>query len=200
MRKRFHHGVTRMLARVLLPACALLFLAPPAVAVQRPRWRPARTQTPDAELRQKIQAREAERKQPDVMELSDKEMSSLFGRGQYRNRGFSGVLPWQRSLRDVNLCNGNLFKSFTDVQVAPARGAGLAFQRSYNSNDERVGAFGVGWTHAYDIFIEEAGNNIVERVDFFGGEHRYTRDADGLYSPPPYLYDELSSEYLNTLV
>jgi hypothetical protein len=28
MRKRFHHGVTRM----LLPACALLFLAPPSIA------------------------------------------------------------------------------------------------------------------------------------------------------------------------
>src|SRR5581483_10648595 len=31
--------------------------------------------------------------------------------------------------------------------------------------------------------------------DFFGGKHHYHRDADGLYSPPPYLYDELSSDY-----
>src|SRR2546423_1459334 len=78
-------------------------------------------------------------------------MASHQGRGPYRNKYFSGVLPWQRQLRDVNLCNGNLFKSFTDIQVAPARGAGLALQRNYNSNDDRIGPFGVGWTHAYDI-------------------------------------------------
>jgi hypothetical protein len=98
-----------------------------------------RTQTPGPELRKKIAAREAAaRRQPEVVELSEKEMGRLYGRGPNRNRAFSGVLPWQRSLRDVNLNNGNLFKSFTDIQVAPARGAGLAFQRSYNSNDERV--------------------------------------------------------------
>src|SRR5207245_6141911 len=99
-----------------------------------------------------------------------------------------------------NLCNGNLFKSFTDLQVPPARGAGLAWQRTYNSNDDRIGAFGVGWTHAYDIRIEEAGANSVPRTDFFGGKHAYHRDADGLYSPPVYLYDELASDYDNFLV
>src|SRR5262245_19035917 len=52
----------------------------------------------------------------DVRVLSSKEMRAIGGKGPYRNKYFNGVLPWQRSLRDVNLCNGNLFKSFTDIQ------------------------------------------------------------------------------------
>src|SRR5438552_598438 len=44
-------------------------------------------------------------KQPDVRQLSSKEMKTVYGRGPYRNKYFCGVLPWQRQLRDVNLCN-----------------------------------------------------------------------------------------------
>jgi hypothetical protein len=205
MRKVLHHGVVRPVAWMLAIVCLLLWPSTPAfAAVQAGRMRQERrkllrTQTPDAEMREEIAATERAKKQPDVRELSEEEMASLWGSGQYRNPYFNGVLPWQRSLRDVNLCNGNLFKSFTDIQVSPARGAGLVWQRTYNSNDDRVGPFGIGWTHAYDLRIEEAGNNNVPRTDFFGGKHTYHRDADGLYSPPPYLFDELSSEYLNFL-
>src|SRR5689334_19799826 len=39
---------------------------------------------------------------PDVRKLTPAEMHSARGRG-YRNRNLSGVLPWQRQLRDVNL-------------------------------------------------------------------------------------------------
>ena len=145
---------------------------------------------------------------PDVRVLSLKEMQSAKGSGPYRNKYLAGTLPWHRSLRDVNLCNGNLFKSFTDIQVAPGRGAGLALQRTYNSQDDRPGPFGVGWTHAYDIRMEEenpATNqddslNFADRTDFFGAKHKYHRDCDGLYSPPLYLFDETSSDYQTFLV
>ena len=109
----------------------------------------------------------------------------------------------------MNLCNGNLFKSFTDIQVAPGKGAGLALQRTYNSMDDRIGPFGQGWTHAYDIRTEEENPttnqtddtlNYVDRSDFFAGKHKYHRDADGLYSPPPYLFDETDSKYDSFLV
>ena len=148
-----------------------------------------------------------------VRALSTDEMNKVRGRGALRNPYFNGTLPWQKSFHDVNVCTGNLFKSFTDMQVAPARGAGLVLQRTYNSNDARVGPFGVGWTHAYDIRVQEApdiaaqsGNNTdtkvddVPRTDFFGGKHTYHRDADGLYSPPAYMHDELSSDYGKFLV
>jgi len=178
------------------------------------------TQTPDAALLKKIAAKQraareaAKRAIPDVRALSATEMSRAMGRGPLRNPYFNGTLPWQRSFHDVNLSTGNLFKSFTDIQVGPARGTGLVLQRTYNSNDATPGPFGVGWTHAYDIRIQEAtdvaadsGNgsvdtkvNDVPRTDFFGGKHTYHRDADGLYSPPPYMYDELSSDYNQFLI
>jgi len=199
MRKIWNYRRTRPLAGLMAGLCLLLWLTPPAAAFQKPQAKTSKqrkTQTPDAEQRAKIAAKErAAEQEPDVRELSLAEMDAVRGRGAHRNAAFNGVLPWQKSFRDVNMCNGNLFKSFMDIQVSPARGAGLALQRTYNSNDERVGPFGVGWTHAYDVRIEEAGDNNVPRTDFFGGKHTYKRDADGLYSPPAYLFDELSSDY-----
>ena len=199
MRKRLTYAVTRPIALLLAMLLLVLWQAPPAAAFRKRPLPQGKTQTPDAELKAKIEAKERP-KAVDMRELTGEEMKDLTGRGIYRNGGLCGTMPWHRSLRDVNLCTGNLFKSFTDIQVQPARGAGLAFQRTYNSNESRVGPFGVGWTDSYDFHISEAGDNNVPRSDFFGGQHTYTRDADGLYSPPPYLYDEMSSEYTNELV
>ncbi|MGA3102645.1 MAG: DUF6531 domain-containing protein [Terracidiphilus sp.] len=223
------HWIIRKAAWVVLVTLTAFQVGGPAIAMpELPRppkppseLKPGLTQTPDAALRGKIEAKEAAVRQvPDVRPLSEKEMTCLRGRGAYRNTYFNGSLPWQRSFREVNLCNGNLFKSFTDVKVEASRGAGLVLQRTYNSNDERIGPFGVGWTHAYDIHIDEAipgmvqtGNigtacptfnmtltgNGVDRQDFFGGEHNYQRDADGLYTPPVYLHDQLTSNYLQLM-
>ena len=75
-------------------------------------------------------------------------------------------------------------------------------QRTYNSQEERPGPFGIGWTHCYDLRMEEENPttnenddalNVADRTDFFGGKHKYHRDADGLYSPPAYLFDETQS-------
>jgi len=198
MRKIWNYRRTRPLAGFMAVLCLLLWQAPSAAALQKPQARPkhGKTQTPDAEQRKQIAAKEQDvARELDVRELSEKEMGAVRGRGAHRNAAFNGVLPWQKSFRDVNMCNGNLFKSFTDIQVSTARGSGLSMQRTYNSNDERVGPFGVGWTHAYDVRIDEAGSNDVPRTDFFGGKHTYKRDADGLYSPPSYMFDELSSDY-----
>ena len=188
-----------------------------ALAMRRASGLPdgeTQTLTP-AQLRKVDSAQKAKARapRPDVRVMTAAEMQRARGRGVYRNPYFNGTLPWQRSFHDVNICNGNLFKSFTDIQVAPARGAGLVLQRTYNSNDSRIGPFGVGWTHAYDIRMQEAsdvktesgntnvpaGVNNVERTDFFGAKHTYHRDADGLYSPPNYMFDETSSDYQNVL-
>ena len=168
---------------------------------------PAQWKAVDAKRAHDAAAKEA--KKPDVRTLSLKEMQNAHGSGPYRNAYFAGTLPWHRSIRDVNLCNGNLFKSFTDMQVSPAKGAGLAPQRTYNSQDARPGPFGVGWQHCYDLRMEEENPttnqtsdtlNVADRTDFFGAKHKYHRDCDGLYSPPPYLFDETSSDYQAFLV
>lgn len=150
-----------------------------------------------------------------IRPLTLQQMTHYAGRGPLRNPYFAGSpMPWQRSFHDLNLCTGNLFKSFTDFQIAPGRGAGLVMQRTYNSDDATIGPFGVGWTHAYNIQVQEAADvqaqsgdanadsspDDVPRTDFFGHKHTYHRDADGLYSPPAYLFDEMNSDYDTQLV
>jgi hypothetical protein len=125
--------------------------------------------------------KEAIAKTPDVRPLSKVELEQSFGRGPYRNKYFAGTMPWHRSLRDVNLCNGNLFKSFTDIQVAPAKGAGLAMQRTYNSQDDRIGPFGQGWTHAYDICTveENPATNYTDDSLNYATHHSHDRHCYG---------------------
>lgn len=203
-----HHWVTRW-ASLTATACMLAIHLIPAPAYTAPVRRinynaglsDGLSQALTPAQHKRVEANRAEQEHRlDARPLTTQEMQQAQGRG-YRNKYYNGVLPWQRSLRDANLCSGNLFKSFTDVQVASARGAGLLLQRTYNSNDDRIGPFGLGWTHVYDIRLEEKGLNPTTgeeettRTDFFGGKHVYQRDADGLYTPPAYLYDELSSDY-----
>ncbi len=121
----------------------------------------AQWQTVDAK---RAKAEEAAR--PEVRILSAAEMQHLSGRGPYRNKYFAGTLPWHRSLRDANLCNGNLFKSFTDIQVSPAKGAGLAMQRTYNSQDDRIGPFRLNCvpSRSQDAFGDLQGVHRLEGV------------------------------------
>jgi hypothetical protein len=74
----------------------------------------------------------------------------------------------------------------------------LALQRTYNSNSSQIGPFGIGWTHAYDILMEEAqgtdqtdydpaapnaegDTNYSTRQDFFGHKHKYYQPVSALY-------------------
>jgi RHS repeat-associated protein len=204
MKQVRNYRLLRPVAWVLALACLVCWQAPPAAAFREPeRSRRWKTQTPNAEQRRQIANREqaareaAAKNRPDVRELTDEEMARYHGRGQYRNAALCGAYPWHRSFRDANMNTGNLFKSFTDIQVPPARGAGLAWQRTWNSNEDREGPFGKGWTCAYEIRLEEDPQNpdVVYRRDFFGGRHAYDRDADGLLSCPPYLHDALAADY-----
>lgn len=206
MYKAMKHKIARYTAWVLV-LCSLVTFTPVDVFAmkpieqQDPQCKPGLTQKLTRKQLRQIQANSMKEKpKADVRALTTTEMKGIRGSGQYRNAYFNGVMPWQRSFHDVNTSNGNLFKSFTDIQVAPARGAGLVLQRTYNSNDDRVGPFGVGWTHAYDTRMEDVGNNTVNNTDFFGAKHPYTRDADGLYTPPFYSHSVMSSEYTNVLV
>ncbi|WP_319586275.1 RHS repeat-associated core domain-containing protein [uncultured Desulfobulbus sp.] len=205
MYKTLKHRFARYTAWVLVLSSLVTFtpvdvFAMKPVKVQDPQCKPGLTQKLTKKQLKQVQANPLnEKPKADVRTLSTSEMKGIRGSGQYRNAYFNGVMPWQRSFHDVNTSNGNLFKSFTDIQVAPARGAGLVLQRTYNSNDDRVGPFGVGWTHAYDTRMEDVGNNIVNNTDFFGAKHKYTRDADGLYTPPLYSHSVMSSEYSATL-
>ncbi|MGE3540692.1 MAG: RHS repeat-associated core domain-containing protein [Candidatus Tectimicrobiota bacterium] len=64
-------------------------------------------------------------------------------------------VPVGRTLvQDVDIANGNLVLSRTDVQV-PGRGVPLAFRRTYSNNSSsKPGALGIGWQHNYQASLE----------------------------------------------
>ncbi len=84
----------------------------------------------------------------------------------------------------VNLENGSYFTSQTDVTVVSV-GPKLENTRSYNSMDTRVGAFGKGWTSAYEMSVEwmaAAPGVAVLRPD--GRREFYGKNPDGSYGAP----------------
>src|SRR5437763_16684452 len=89
MRKLLHHGITRAIARFLVPVCLLMWGMPPAAAFRKPP-RPAKTQELSEEQRAEPATREKAKRQPPVRALSADEMWDLRGRGPYRNRYLSG--------------------------------------------------------------------------------------------------------------
>ena len=58
----------------------------------------------------------------------------------------------------VDTSNGNLCHSFIDLSI-PGRGVPLLFSRTYNSLDAAVdGPLGYGWTHNYNMYIDQDAN------------------------------------------
>ena len=75
----------------------------------------------------------------------------------------SGASTWTRlwnslkqgacMLDPVNPSTGNLVSAEMDASY-PGAGVTFSFDRTYNSQDERVGPLGKGWIHAYDMALE----------------------------------------------
>ncbi len=87
---------------------------------------------------------------------------------------------------------GSYSYSHTDLAI-PGRGPSPAFARAYNSGDTRVGVLGPGWTHSYEIRLVDPGewNGALLLVGPQGRADRYTRNADGSYTPPADSYTTL---------
>lgn len=71
----------------------------------------------------------------------------------------------------INPANGNMYLHQADYQL-PSVGFGLNVTRTYNSDSQRVGLFGRGWSTAYDESIAAYDNNLV-RLNHGGGRAIY---------------------------
>ena len=80
---------------------------------------------------------------------------------------------------------GSFTTSKTDVTVA-GRGPVPTVTRSYDSNDTRVGAFGKGWKHSYEVRLVDPGDGgaDVVLVGPLGRSDRYVASG-GTYVAPP---------------
>jgi RHS repeat-associated protein len=90
----------------------------------------------------------------------------------------------------VNSATGNYYTSHTDLQV-PGKGLTFTLTRCYNSSDTYSGPLGAGWTHSYNIFLQQAsGMAIVTEAD--GHQDIFARTTGGSYTAQtPGLFDTL---------
>jgi RHS repeat-associated protein len=98
------------------------------------------------------------------------------------------------SVGGVHTLTGSFTAGDTDVSIA-GRGPTPQFTRTYNSNDPRPGAFGLGWTHNYAIHLARPTDATLDLilVGPQGRSDRYVRQANGTYTRPPAVYTQLAA-------
>jgi RHS repeat-associated protein len=92
----------------------------------------------------------------------------------------------------INLGTGNKFQQEADFSVKTP-GPELAFRRSYNGQSIYSGPLGYGWTHNYNLFVEDEGTRVVV-WDGDGKALRFKKEGGGDFTPEPLVYDTLVQE------
>lgn len=102
-----------------------------------------------------------------------------------------------KSKDPINMGNGNYIYQHQDL-IIPGRGLPFTITRSYNSMDVYNGPFGSGWTFNYNMNLEVTGSGDVVVMKEDGRRDTYTLNADGTYSPPLSVFDNLTKNQDNT--
>lgn len=92
----------------------------------------------------------------------------------------------------INVGTGNKFHQEPDFSVNTP-GPELAFRRFYNSQSTYSGPLGYGWTHNYNLFIEDKGTRAIV-WDADGKALRFRKEEDGSFTAAPLVYDRLVQE------
>ncbi|MDI6591952.1 MAG: DUF6531 domain-containing protein, partial [Patescibacteria group bacterium] len=90
----------------------------------------------------------------------------------------------------INLTTGNFFHTVQDLFI-PGKGLPIQFTRTYNSKSEYQGPFGFGWTHSYNVRLEDKDNEVWE-YDEGGALIIYTKNPDGSYKSPAGCHSKLT--------
>ncbi|MBW2027984.1 MAG: RHS repeat protein [Deltaproteobacteria bacterium] len=92
----------------------------------------------------------------------------------------------------INLVSGNVTEKREDLRFPSPFGEGLVFEATYNSQSEREGGMGYGWSHTYGVSLDPAflieGREFLRIVDERGKSH-YFIEAD-----PPASYEGVFHE------
>ena len=90
----------------------------------------------------------------------------------------------------VNTAIGNYTYEHSDLRI-PGKGMPFEFKRGYNSLDPYNGPLGYGWTHSYNIVVNEYTDAVTVK---WGDGHQdvYNKQGDGSLVPAlPGIYDTL---------
>jgi RHS repeat-associated protein len=107
-------------------------------------------------------------------------------------RNFGITLCDQQAGNPINLGTGNKFQRELDFS-AKTPGPELAFRRFYNSQSSYNGPLGYGWTHTYNLFIEDEGNRVIV-WDADGKVFYFKKEGGGDFTGEPLVYDILTQE------
>ncbi|MFH1318204.1 MAG: DUF6531 domain-containing protein, partial [Candidatus Omnitrophota bacterium] len=80
----------------------------------------------------------------------------------------------------VNIVTGNMYTTTQDLFI-PSRGIPFDFNRTYNSHKNYVGPIGYGWTHSYNILLED----LETEVKIMMGDGRgiyFTKETDNTFT------------------
>ena len=91
----------------------------------------------------------------------------------------------------MTLTNGNMYHQFVDL-VIPSVGLDLVFERTYNSQSDRLGPMGYGWSHTFDVFLADDPGIAATVTDGTGRPTTYAETAPCTYESPPGVFEELA--------
>lgn len=94
----------------------------------------------------------------------------------------------------VNLSNGNLWFHAFDLWLE-APGLPVSWTRTYNSQSNRTGPLGYGWSSNYSERLEEQPDGSVIYIEADGTEHFFTQENGSFRAPPgKHLQLELAAD------
>ena len=103
-----------------------------------------------------------------------------------------GADPYGISDGGVNVSVGNFVTSAVDAPVATV-GPAMSVSRTYNSQDTKVGRFGVGWTSLYDMTATADAIGNVNVVHADGRKALYGKNPNGTYAAAYGYYSTLKA-------
>ena len=81
----------------------------------------------------------------------------------------------------INSVTGNMFSITPDLTL-PGKGLNFSFTRTYNSRSTDSGPLGCGWTHSYNVYLnQDATKQLVSIKDEQAREFLFADNGDGTY-------------------
>jgi len=90
------------------------------------------------------------------------------------------ICPLDRVGNPISIYNGNNIETEEDLRFASPNLKQLIFRRSYNSQSNRTGPLGYGWSHTYNVFLDpsyEFEGNLYLKITDETGRGIYFEDA-----------------------
>ena len=95
-----------------------------------------------------------------------------------------GAIPCQSVGEPINVTSGNMYLQQPDYSLSVA-GPPIEIVRTYNSNSQRIGLFGRGWSTVYDETIVAYDSNLLRLNEADGRATYFARpvNSSGAFSP-----------------